>query len=345
MPTSADMLEPVTAPEHGKPPAPAAWAVLAAGIALLAVAYTQAPGTGPIGMWTGLAAQSLLAVSGGMLLPAVVGRRAATTCFGALAAMAAGASVLPSLGRLSDGSLLLAVFFEHRMASLLFRGVALTAAATIAWRQRLYQRDDLTRTSIAATATVAAVAAILLFWWSNAAGLAGISIQRISLDVAVLLAAVAAFGATHRRTAAAIAIVVVVIDPTVFLLAPFNGHLLAAVVQTAEVAATIAVPLLLARWVASRQFTTDDMSDIALLVVANVLNIVDAVFTWFLLDSGTGEEMNPVIDIIGLPGKIVLVGIGTYVLYRLRPASLRWAIIPLAAITAYHVMGVLFVGL
>ena len=107
------------------------------------------------------------------------------------------------------------------------------------------------------------------------------------------------------------------------------------------------MPLALARYVGTRRPATDTTSTtspLTMLVIVNALNIADAVFTWVLLLRGTARNSTRSSTLIGLPGKVIGVALGTYVLYRMKPESLRWALIPVAATVTYHVMGAMFSG-
>ena len=48
-------------------------------------------------------------------------------------------------------------------------------------------------------------------------------------------------------------------------------------------------------------------TDVFLLVALNVLNVSDAVLTYFVTGSGIAVEGNPVVEWLTLPGKVVLV--------------------------------------
>ncbi len=51
-------------------------------------------------------------------------------------------------------------------------------------------------------------------------------------------------------------------------------------------------------------------------------------------------EANPVVvDIIGLPGKVVLVAVASWLLYRLRPRALWWPTTALAVVFVWHLAG------
>lgn len=80
-------------------------------------------------------------------------------------------------------------------------------------------------------------------------------------------------------------------------------------------------------------------SPLALLVTVNALNVVDAALTILWIEMGIALEANPIVDAVGFPAKVFAVGIGSYLVYRVRP---RWLIVPIAALAAvcvYHVVG------
>jgi hypothetical protein len=78
-----------------------------------------------------------------------------------------------------------------------------------------------------------------------------------------------------------------------------------------------------------------------LLIILNALNIADAILTYVAIRREGAAEANPLIDVIGLPGKIALVALATWLLARLRPRALIWPALGLAAVLAWHVAGYL----
>lgn len=78
----------------------------------------------------------------------------------------------------------------------------------------------------------------------------------------------------------------------------------------------------------------------ALLAIANLLNVADAVATWLFVRSGQVVEANPIVRSIGLPSKVILVGIVTWLLYRTRPRALIWPTLVLLAVMAWDVAGI-----
>ena len=82
----------------------------------------------------------------------------------------------------------------------------------------------------------------------------------------------------------------------------------------------------------------------SLLVTVNVLNLADAVLTRFAVSAGSAVELNPVVRLIGLPAKLVLVGLLSWLLYRRRPATLLIPAAVLLVVLAYHVSGLIIDG-
>jgi hypothetical protein len=71
-----------------------------------------------------------------------------------------------------------------------------------------------------------------------------------------------------------------------------------------------------------------------LFAMINLLNVLDAVFTWFVVSSGRGTEANPVIRALGLPIKVVVVALASGLILRLRP---KWLWVPLVAMVAVNI--------
>jgi hypothetical protein len=81
-----------------------------------------------------------------------------------------------------------------------------------------------------------------------------------------------------------------------------------------------------------------------LVLAVNALNVVDAVMTFLAVRSGGAFEANPVVRFAGLPAKIVLVGLLTWMLYRRKPSALVWPFAALLWVAGYHVAGILVNG-
>ena len=63
--------------------------------------------------------------------------------------------------------------------------------------------------------------------------------------------------------------------------------------------------------------------------------------TQFAVRAGAAVELNPVIRAIGLPAKVVLVGLLSWFLYRRRSAALAIPVAILLVVLAYHVSGLI----
>jgi hypothetical protein len=83
---------------------------------------------------------------------------------------------------------------------------------------------------------------------------------------------------------------------------------------------------------------------IHLVIAVNVLNIVDAVATLLAVRSGGAFESNPVVRFAGLPAKVALVGLLTWLLYRRKPSALVWPFAALLWVAGYHVAGIVVNG-
>jgi Domain of unknown function (DUF5658) len=81
-----------------------------------------------------------------------------------------------------------------------------------------------------------------------------------------------------------------------------------------------------------------------LVIAVNVLNVVDAVMTSLAVRSGGAFEANPIVRLVGLPAKVVLVGLLTWLLYRRKPSALVWPFGALLCVAGYHVAGIFVNG-
>ena len=70
----------------------------------------------------------------------------------------------------------------------------------------------------------------------------------------------------------------------------------------------------------------------------NALNIADALLTTVALQNGLAVEANPVVRVIGMPGKVALVAVAGWFLYLLRPRALTIPIAALAAVVTWTAM-------
>lgn len=80
-----------------------------------------------------------------------------------------------------------------------------------------------------------------------------------------------------------------------------------------------------------------------LLVVVNALNTADAVATFVAVRAGDATEANPVVDIVGLPAKVVIGLIASSFVARHRPDALLTPIVVLSVVFAWHVLGLLVI--
>lgn len=81
-----------------------------------------------------------------------------------------------------------------------------------------------------------------------------------------------------------------------------------------------------------------------LLLTVNALNAVDALVTWYALRTRHSLELNPVVRASGLVPKLILVGVASYLVWRVRPDWLVVAVLALTLVVAYHGAGFLFGG-
>ena len=80
-----------------------------------------------------------------------------------------------------------------------------------------------------------------------------------------------------------------------------------------------------------------------LLAAVNILNLADALLTDLAIRAGLATELNPVASAIGTPGKVALVGVASFLLYRIRPRALAWPTLVLASVVGY--IGIAFLTL
>ena len=83
---------------------------------------------------------------------------------------------------------------------------------------------------------------------------------------------------------------------------------------------------------------------IHLVIAVNLLNIVDAVMTLLAVRSGGAYESNPVVRLVGLPAKVVLVGLLIWLVYRRKPSAMVWPFAALTSVAGYHVAGIVVNG-
>jgi hypothetical protein len=72
-----------------------------------------------------------------------------------------------------------------------------------------------------------------------------------------------------------------------------------------------------------------------LLVAVNGLNAADAILIDLSIRWGIATELNPVASALGIGGKLVLVAVASFLLYRIRPRVLLWPTLALATVVGY----------
>lgn len=85
-------------------------------------------------------------------------------------------------------------------------------------------------------------------------------------------------------------------------------------------------------------------SPMRLAIAVNALNVVDAAMTSLAIRSGGAYESNPFVEATGLPAKIALVALLSWILYRRKPSALIWPAAVLLWVACYHVAGVFVNG-
>jgi hypothetical protein len=91
----------------------------------------------------------------------------------------------------------------------------------------------------------------------------------------------------------------------------------------------------------TRLFARLEARPIEAVIACNALNIADALLTAVGVHGGLAVETNPIVNMIGLPTKIVLVAVVSVALLRTRPRALIWPCAALAAVVLWHVCGFL----
>jgi hypothetical protein len=102
----------------------------------------------------------------------------------------------------------------------------------------------------------------------------------------------------------------------------------------------LALPVFAAMWepVARGFHALADKPRRALLLL-NTLNVVDAMFTALAVRTEGAVEANPFVRAIGLPAKVVLVGMLSLLVFRVRPRALAWLTLVLAGVLIWHLAG------
>ncbi len=83
---------------------------------------------------------------------------------------------------------------------------------------------------------------------------------------------------------------------------------------------------------------------LGLLVALNVLNLLDAGLTFFLVSGGIAAEANPLVEWMTLPGKVVFVAALSLLLWKLRPRALVVPLVGYAAVVCYTIAGAVWLG-
>lgn len=193
----------------------------------------------------------------------------------------------------------------------------------------------------------------LVWWWWTLAGhgITALPISPTGLDRMLLVVLIAAVAPSPRRGFVYGLAIAAAIDLAELVLAIQHGmsSTMASFVVTWGTASglgALASPHINISGMQRRPDTSEraPARGRRLLVAVSVLNVVDALLTWLVLQRGTGQELNPVIDAIGLPAKVVLVAVGSWLIYRWRPAALTIPTAALSLVAIYHVAGWLVAG-
>jgi hypothetical protein len=158
-----------------------------------------------------------------------------------------------------------------------------------------------------------------------------------NLDLLVV-GLVAGMAVSFRRSLLPVALFVAVLPHPGVLSALAAQHLTAIPMDEVVVAGLVVAVGALWFPVAQLVATLGERST-TLFVVVNGLNIADALATFGAVKGGSGHEINPVVDAIGLPAKIAIGLFATDLLRRHRPRAL---VLPAAALTvvlAWHLAG------
>ena len=90
---------------------------------------------------------------------------------------------------------------------------------------------------------------------------------------------------------------------------------------------------------ARAQARTPRSQGLFLLLAVNGLNAADAILTDLSIRWDLATELNPVASALGTWGKVALVAVASYILYRIQPGALIWPGLALAAVDGYIVIG------
>jgi len=102
----------------------------------------------------------------------------------------------------------------------------------------------------------------------------------------------------------------------------------------------LATPLIAAGWrpLASAIVWLAEECRVALVLV-NLLNVSDALLTRYAMRTEGAVESNPVVRAIGMPAKILVVGLLSVMLFRLRPRALTWLVVAFSGVLIWHLAG------
>ncbi len=102
----------------------------------------------------------------------------------------------------------------------------------------------------------------------------------------------------------------------------------------------LALPVLAASWKpAARALEALAERPRQAVVLLNVLNVIDALFTSFAVRSEGAVEANPVVRVLGMLAKAVLVGALSIVVFRVRPRALGWLVLVFGVVLIWHLAG------
>lgn len=80
-----------------------------------------------------------------------------------------------------------------------------------------------------------------------------------------------------------------------------------------------------------------------LVIAVNILNIADALATSVAIGSGRGAEANPIVDLVGLPAKVVIGLAASILVSRHRPKALIAPLVALALVFTWHLVGLIVI--
>jgi hypothetical protein len=78
-----------------------------------------------------------------------------------------------------------------------------------------------------------------------------------------------------------------------------------------------------------------------LLAIVNLLNLADALLTEAAVEAGIAVELNPLVEVLGVPGKLAVVAGASCVIAALRPRALIVPIAVLVVVVGWSAGGLL----